>query len=65
MTCLRRTGATCFVSRSCSPSRPWPSREFFISDYFNRDHLRLIIQAFSDPRGGAVVETRRRDGVTP
>lgn len=39
------------------------AREFFISDYFNRDHLRLIIQAFSDPRGGAVVETRRRDGI--
>ena len=40
------------------------AREFFISAYFNRDHLRLIVQAFSDPRGGAVVETRRKDGVT-
>ena len=40
------------------------AREFFISPYFNRGHLRLIIQAFSDPRGGAVVETRRKDGTT-
>lgn len=40
------------------------AREFFISDcYCNRDHLRLIIQACSDPRGGAVVVTRRRDGI--
>ena len=40
------------------------AREFFTLDYFNRDYLRLIIQAFTDPQGGAVVGTRRRDGVT-
>ena len=39
------------------------TREFFSDYYFNRDHLRLIIQACSDPRGGAAVVTRRRDGV--
>ena len=38
------------------------AREFFTWDYFNRDQLRLVIQAFKDARGGAVVETRRRDG---
>lgn len=38
------------------------AREFFSWDYFNRDHLRLVIQAFTDPRGGTVVETRQRDG---
>ncbi len=38
------------------------AREFFTWDYINRDELRLVIQAFKDPRGGAVVETRRRDG---
>ena len=40
------------------------AREFFTSHYFNRDHLRLVIQAFTDPQGGAVVEARRRDGRT-
>ena len=38
------------------------AREFFSLNYFNRDHLRLVIQAFADPQGGAVLETRRRDG---
>ena len=41
------------------------AREFFSGDYFTRDHLRLAIQAFTDPRGGALVEMRRRDGVQP
>ena len=39
------------------------TREFFCSwNYLNRDHLRLLIQAFTDPRGGALIEMRRRDG---
>ena len=38
------------------------AREFFSGDYFNRDHLRLLIQAFTDLRGGASMEMRRRDG---
>ena len=39
------------------------AREFFGYDYCNRDDLRLVIQAFEDPRGGAFMEMRRRDGV--
>lgn len=39
------------------------AREFFGYDYCNRDDLRLVIQAFEDPRGGAFLEMRRRDGV--
>ena len=39
------------------------AREFFSADYFNRDHLRLVVQAFTDPQGGASMEMRRRDGV--
>lgn len=39
------------------------AREFFTDDYCNRDDLRLVIQAFEDPRGGAFMEMRRRDGV--
>ena len=39
------------------------AREFFSGDYFTRDHLRLAIQAFTDPQGGASMEMRRRDGV--
>ncbi|MXW67395.1 MAG: hypothetical protein F4Z72_10400 [Gemmatimonadales bacterium] len=39
-------------------------REFFVRDYYyNRENLRLVIQAFADPQGGAVVNVRRRDGV--
>lgn len=37
-------------------------REFFDLNYFNRDHLRLVIQAFNDQQGGALLETLRRDG---
>ena len=40
------------------------AREFFSIDYFNRDHLRLVIQAFTDPGRGAFMEMPRRDGVT-
>lgn len=40
------------------------NREFFITDYFNRDYLGLTIQAFVDPQGGATVNVRQRDGVT-
>lgn len=40
------------------------AREFFISDYVNRDHLGLVIQTFTNPQGGAVVEARRRDRPT-
>ena len=39
------------------------ARKFFSYDYCNRDDLRLVIQAFEDPRGGAFMEMRRRDGV--
>ena len=39
------------------------AREFFGYDYCNRDDLRLVIQAFEDPRGGAFMEMRRRHGV--
>ena len=39
------------------------TREFFTYSYCNRDQLRLVIQAFTDPRGGAFMEMRRRDGV--
>ena len=39
------------------------ARDFFGYDYCNRDDLRLVIQAFEDPRGGAFMEMRRRDGV--
>lgn len=39
------------------------AREFCSYDYCNRDDLRLVIQAFEDPRGGAFMEMRRRDGV--
>ena len=38
------------------------ARRFFTYDYCNRDDLRLVIQSFEDPRGGAFMETRRRDG---
>lgn len=38
------------------------SRDFFAWNYCNRDDLRLVIQAFTDPRGGAFMELRRRDG---
>ena len=38
-------------------------REFFGGwNYFNRDHLRLVIQAFVDLRGDVLMEMRRRDG---
>jgi len=41
------------------------SRRFFGQfGYWNRDHCRLVIQGFSDPEGGALVVTRRRDRVT-
>lgn len=40
------------------------ARDFFSIDYFNRDHLRLIIQAFTGPGRGAFIEMPRRDGVT-
>ncbi len=39
------------------------ARRFFTFDYCNRDDLRLVIQSFEDPRGGALMEMRRRDGV--
>ena len=39
------------------------ARKFFTYDYCNRDDLRLVIQSFEDPRGGALMEMRRRDGV--
>ena len=39
------------------------AREFFSYEYYNRDDLRLVIQAFEDPRDGAFMEMRRRDGV--
>lgn len=41
------------------------AREFFTYStysYCNRDQLRLLIQAFTDPRGGAFMALRRRDG---
>ena len=38
------------------------ARRFFWPDYLNRDHLRLVIQAFSDREGGASMQLRRRDG---
>lgn len=38
------------------------ARKFFWPDFLNRDHLRLVIQAFSDPGGGALMQMRRRDG---
>ena len=39
------------------------ARDFFGYDYCNRDDLRLVIQVFEDPRGGAFMEMRRRDGI--
>ena len=39
------------------------AREYFSWDYFNRDHLRLVIQAFADPQAGVLLEMRRRDGI--
>ena len=39
------------------------ARDFFSYEYYNRDDLRLVIQAFEDPRDGAFMEMRRRDGV--
>ena len=38
------------------------AREFFADDYWNRDQLRLVIQAFTDPKDGTFLELRRRDG---
>ena len=38
------------------------AREFFSADYWNRGQLRLVIQAFTDPKDGAFLEMRRRDG---
>ncbi|MDE0394249.1 MAG: hypothetical protein OYK82_05670 [Gammaproteobacteria bacterium] len=38
------------------------AREFFTYSYCNRDQLRLVIQAFTDPGGGAFMALRRRDG---
>jgi len=32
--------------------------------YHNRDNFRLVVQGFSDDRGGAAITTRRRDGST-
>lgn len=38
-------------------------RAFFTPDYYyNRDQLRLVIQEFADPQGGAFIVGRRRDG---
>lgn len=40
------------------------SRKFFHWNYWNRDNLRLVIQAFRNPAAGVAVISRRRDGQT-
>jgi hypothetical protein len=41
------------------------ARRFFHPvDYCNRDHARLVIQAFDKADGGTLIRTRRRDGST-
>lgn len=41
------------------------ARQFFRQlRYTGRDDFRLLVQSFEDPRRGALVQTRRRDGAT-
>ena len=40
------------------------SRYYFEHRYWNRDHFRLVLQSFAEPRTGVTLLSRRRDGST-